>query len=99
LWVAARTDPPLAAAVIDIDRQFMAASERVYAELFPVDERADGPFDSRIGLHVLYALLDGLAASRSIDGYEPHPTEAVLTLFKEMLRRTLITPQPGNSAE
>ena len=82
LWVAARTDPALAAAVIDIDRQFMAASQQVYAELFPVDESADSPSDSRIGLHVVYALLDGLATSRSIDGYEPHPTEAVLSVLK-----------------
>ncbi|MCX5043523.1 TetR/AcrR family transcriptional regulator [Aldersonia sp. NBC_00410] len=95
LWVAARTDPALAAAVIEIDRQFMAASQRVYVELFPVDESAHSPSDHGIGLHVIYALLDGLATSRSIDGYEPHPTEAVLNLFKTMLRLTLAQSDTG----
>lgn len=97
LWIAARTDPDLAVAVVEIDKQFMAASQRLYTELFPADERAEGPLSTQIGLHIVYALLSGLAMSRSIDGYEPHPTQAVLDAFKQMLRLTLAATQPTSS--
>jgi AcrR family transcriptional regulator len=87
LWVAARTDPELAAVVVRIDEQSMADSQAIYAELFPADDQPR----VQIGLHVIYALFKGLAISRSIDGYEPHPTEAVIDAFKAMIRPILTT--------
>ncbi|MEV0063263.1 TetR/AcrR family transcriptional regulator [Nocardia sp. NPDC050718] len=95
LWVAARTDPELACAVVEIDRQFMRASERLYTELFPVDAGTDPAPDRAVGLHVVYALLTGLATARSIDGYEPMRADSVLAAFKTMIRATLgATAQP-----
>ncbi|WP_245401049.1 TetR/AcrR family transcriptional regulator [Nocardia albiluteola] len=93
LWVAARTDPDLTAPVIEIDRQFMLASERLYEQLFP-DTDSHGKLDSAVGLHLVYALLTGLATARSIDGYEPFRTAAVLDGFKSMIRAYLDTTTP-----
>lgn len=83
LWTAARTDPELAAAVVEVDRQSMAAVERVYRELFLAES------DSRttpVSMHLLFALFDGLALSRSIPGYEPYPTADILTAAKDIIR-------------
>lgn len=95
LWVAARTDPDLAPAVIETDRQFAQACERVYAELLGGNS-LDAPL-SRIGLQMAFVLMNGLAMSRSIDGYEPVATNDILDTFK-MLVRPLATgfanPQP-----
>jgi AcrR family transcriptional regulator len=86
LWTAARTDPGLADAVIRIDREFMAASEQIYVELLAVTGAVGGASDGLVGLHLIYALIGGLATSRAIPGYEPHPTEAVLDAFKQIIR-------------
>jgi AcrR family transcriptional regulator len=80
LWVAARTDPDLAVAVIAIDRQFMADSKQQFADMFAGD-----PVVPPIGLHLVFALMDGLALARLFDGYEPHPTDEVLETFKAMI--------------
>ena len=81
LWVAARTDPDLAAAIAGVDRQFMAASQRQYAELFGAD-----PAVPPVGLHLVFTLMNGLALARLCDGYEPHPAHEVLETFKAMVR-------------
>lgn len=81
LWVAARTDPDLAAAIAGVDRQFMAASERQYAEMFGED-----PAVPPVGLHLVFTLMNGLALARLCDGYEPHPAREVLEAFKAMVR-------------
>jgi AcrR family transcriptional regulator len=87
LWVAARTDPDLADAVVRLDRQSMADAEVIYADLFAADDQPG----IGIGLHVISALFRGLAISRSIDGYEPHPTTAVIDAFTAMIRPILST--------
>lgn len=93
LWVAARTDPDLTAPVIEIDRQFMVASERLYEQLFP-DTDTRGKLDSAVGLHLVYALLTGLATAQSIEGYAPFRTAEVLGAFKTMVRVYLDTTTP-----
>jgi len=80
LWVAARTDPELAVAVTAIDRQFMADSKQQFADMFARD-----PAVPPVGLHLVFALMDGLALARLFDGYEPHPTGEVLETFKAMI--------------
>jgi len=95
LWVAARSDPALAEAVISIDREFMAASQAIFRELF-ADEVAAEPELARVGLGLVYALLDGLALSRLIPGYEPLPATAVLTTFKTLVRNALPARDGGN---
>lgn len=102
LWVAARTDPDLAPAVIDTDREFVAACERVYAQLFPAGDFADTSINPGIGLQMVFVLMNGLAVARSIDGYEPVATGEVLDAFKTMVRPLLTTkydhPQPEGAS-
>jgi AcrR family transcriptional regulator len=95
LWVAARNDPALAEAVVRLDREFMAASEAIFRELF-ADEVAAEPDLARVGLGLVYALLDGLALSRLLPGYEPMPADDIITVFKTLVRTALPTPNGGN---
>lgn len=99
LWVAARTDPDLAAPMIEIDRQFMVASELLYAQLFPATDDAHNRLDKTVGLHLVYALLTGLATAQSIPGYEPFRTVEVLDAFKAMIRAYLATTTPPPVAD
>ncbi|MBO2454631.1 TetR/AcrR family transcriptional regulator [Actinomadura barringtoniae] len=80
LVVAARTDPDLAASFVEVDRRFMRSCQEMYAALFPPEEGYP-----QVGMHVVWALLDGLALSRTIDGYQWHPVEEVLDTFKAVL--------------
>lgn len=89
LWVAARTDADLAPAIVDTDRKFADACERVYAELLRAGGVADSASHSRIGLEMVFALMNGLAVSRSIDGYQPLGTDDVLKAFKTLIRPLL----------
>jgi AcrR family transcriptional regulator len=91
LWVAARTDPDLAPAVIDTDRKLAAACERVFAQLFSAVDFADTSVNPGIGLQMVFALMNGLALARSIDGYESLATGEVLDAFKTMVRPLLAT--------
>lgn len=93
LWVAARTDPDLAVAITEIDRQFIADSKQQFAEMF-----GDDPAVPPIGLHLVFALMDGLALARLLDGYESHPAEEVLETFKAMIRLATGTLRTAASA-
>ena len=88
LWMAARSDPALAEAVIRLDREFMATIEDVFRELF-ADEIAAAPEVGRSGLGLLYSLMSGLALARLIPGYEPVPAEGILSAFKALVRAAL----------
>lgn len=88
LWMAARSDPALAEAVIRLDREFLAASEDVFRELF-ADEIAAAPEIGQAGLGLLYSLMSGLALSRLIPGYEPVPAESILAAFKALVNAAL----------
>lgn len=93
LWVAARTDPELAPAVIETDRQFAEACERVYGELLGPAGPADVAAPQwRIGLQMAFVLMNGLAMSRSIDGYEPVATNDILETFKALARPLVADP-------
>jgi AcrR family transcriptional regulator len=88
LWMAARSDPALAGAVVRLDREFMTASEDVLRELF-ADEIAAAPELGRVGLGLLYPLMSGLALARLIPGYEQAPAQVTLTAFKTLVRTAL----------
>ena len=98
LWVAARTDPDLAAVVIDTDKRFAGACARVYAELFSAGDFADTSLNPGIGLQMLFALMNGLALGRSIDGYESLAVDEVLDAFKAIVR-PLLTTKPNEHAQ
>jgi AcrR family transcriptional regulator len=99
LWVAARTDPDLAPAVIETDRQFAQACDRVYAELLaPGEPDGIATSHSRVGPQMAFALMNGLAMSRSIDGYEPLAAKDILDAFKT-LARPLVTDHTDQQLE
>lgn len=96
LWVAARTDPDLAPAVIETDRQFAEACERVYDRLLgPAGPAGAATPPPRIGLQMAFVLMNGLAMSRSIDGYDPLATNEILDAFKTVAR-PLVSGVPGH---
>src|SRR3954470_24626349 len=57
LWVAARTDQELAAAIGPVDAQFMQTSQDVFREVFAA-ETADNADLPRIAVGLTYAVLD-----------------------------------------
>ncbi|MBS9533955.1 TetR/AcrR family transcriptional regulator [Mycobacterium sp. M1] len=91
LWAAARTDRELAAAVIETDRQFNEACNRVYTEMLAPESPA-APAGSRLGPQMVFALMNGLAMTRSIDGYEPLATADILAAFKALIRPLIDPP-------
>lgn len=90
LWVAARTDPMLAEAVVAVDREFLRTSRELFEGLFPRDEVGGGDDFSDLGLSVAYAVMDGLALGRIHEGHEPFPVEPVLELLKQLGRLAIV---------
>jgi AcrR family transcriptional regulator len=97
LWVAARSDPDLAKCAVEVDRRFMTASKQMYTELFSAQDGTPDETHPLVGLHLVYALLDGLAMSQLIAGYQPHPVDDVIDAFKAMVRITTDALQPAGS--
>jgi AcrR family transcriptional regulator len=94
LWVGARTDPELAAAVVDMDRRFSVASAGLYCELFPAESRASDsarPF----GQDFAFALMEGLALVRMVPHSHSRPAAEYLDALKSIARSaTPATQQP-----
>ena len=88
LWVAARTDPALAAEVVVLDDRFIESSEALFREFFPQmeipDEVAVLPF--------VFAVMDGIALQRLV----PHryDGQAALDTFKAVVRQLLAGTAP-----
>ena len=76
LWVAARTDPPLAAAVLRVSDAFRARASELLAELFPGDDA--GSYDAV--LDFVFTVMDG-AALRAL--VRP-PDDAAVDVLKRM---------------
>jgi hypothetical protein len=66
LWVAARTDPALATAVVAMDRRFDEESQAKFREVFP-GVASDSAF-ADIGRDFAFALMNGVA----LVGLIPH---------------------------
>jgi AcrR family transcriptional regulator len=60
LWVAARTDPQLADAVVAMDRRFDEESRRLFAEILPPG-RATDPVVETSGRDFAFAFMNGVA--------------------------------------
>jgi AcrR family transcriptional regulator len=84
LWVAARTDPELAATVIDIDRRFTVESRAMFLELFPPDDGSD-PVLADIGRDFAVALMTGVALQRLVPRGQ-RPAAEYLDALKQMFR-------------
>lgn len=98
LWIAARTDPELAGPLVTVDKEFARASEELHGELFPaaVAERGEA---ARVGMHLTFALLGGLAMTQMIDGYRPYDPASVLTAHRAMIRATLDAMRGDHTGE
>ena len=70
LWMAARSDETLRAAVVEMDRNFLEQSWLIYAEMFPEATAQDAEFQ-RLTLDFAFALMDG-AALRSLVPHDHH---------------------------
>jgi AcrR family transcriptional regulator len=97
LWVAARTDAELARAIADVDQQFVDTSQGIFRELF-AEESADNPDLPTVAIGLTYAVLDGLALSRLVPGYEPVPAADLLGVFK-LLISTALPTAPERTAQ
>ncbi len=98
LWIAARTDPELAGPLVTVDKEFARVSEELHSELFPaaVAERGEA---ARVGMHLTFALLSGLAMTQMIDGYRPHDAASVLAAHRTMIRATLAAARDVHTEE
>jgi AcrR family transcriptional regulator len=88
LWVAARTDPALAAEVVAVDERFLQSSEELFRELFPPSE-----FSDQVAvLPFVFAVMDGIALQRLV----PHSNDgqAALDTFKTVARLALAATTP-----
>jgi AcrR family transcriptional regulator len=84
LWVAARTDPELAATMIDIDRRFTDETRTMFLELFPPDDRGD-PALFDIGRDFAFAVMTGVALQRLVPRGQ-RPAGEYLDALKQMFR-------------
>jgi AcrR family transcriptional regulator len=65
LWIAARTDPELAAAVTEMDLRFTEESRAMFLQLFPPEDGGD-PLLYDIGRDFAFALMEGVALQRLV---------------------------------
>jgi AcrR family transcriptional regulator len=84
LWVAARTDPELAATVIAVERRFTAETRAIFTEMFPAEPGADAlVYD--IARDFAFALMSGVALQRLFPHGE-RPATDYLDALKRVFR-------------
>ena len=84
LWIAARTDPELAAAVVEMDERFTVESRAMFLDLF-ADEVAAEPTLFDIGRDFAFAVMEGVALQRLVPRGQ-RPASDYLDALKEMFR-------------
>ena len=90
LWVAARTDPELAAAVVAVDEEFIRTSEEIFLELFPPEEHPEMAL-LQGGLSFAFAVMDGAALQRLV----PHVHKGEpIEILKAVARLIVGPPAP-----
>jgi AcrR family transcriptional regulator len=96
LWLAARTDAELAAAVTAVDQQFSDASVGLFRELFPEESAAD-PELPVTAVATLFTFLNGLALSNLIPGCMPMSADELLAVFKSLIAVAMPADPEGTS--
>lgn len=87
LWVGARTDPQLAAAVRLIDEEFARNSWEIFRELFPPDEYPDAAF-LELGMRFALSVMDGVALrGLVIQPVDTGPIEVLKTVARQLVDR------------
>jgi AcrR family transcriptional regulator len=84
LWVAARTDPELAAAIVAVERRFTSETRTMFAELFPQQTSAD-PLLRDIGRDFAFAVMGGVALQRLFPHGE-RPASDYIDALKRVFR-------------
>ena len=87
LWIAARTDPELAATVVAMDERFTQESRELFLELFPNEAGGDGVLYD-IGRDFAFALMSGVAMQRLVPRGQ-RPATDYLDALKHMFRLLL----------
>ena len=86
LWVGARTDPELAAAVRAMEEEYERGSRAIFLELFPPDEYPRAFLE--LGMRFAISLLDGVALrGLVIRPPDPTPVELLKAIAHERLER------------
>lgn len=85
LWTAARTDPGLRAAVVEVDTRFSAGVAERLARVLP---QTGFDLRDRIARSLVFAVCNGLAMRRVIPVPHEAGADEVLGLFKEALQRS-----------
>jgi AcrR family transcriptional regulator len=95
LWMAARTDPELAAVVVSLDRRFRDEALAIYTEIFPAPTigAPDNPLPATYALELAFTLMDGMAFQRLVGGAHYLPAEDHLGVLK-FLAETFGPHQP-----
>jgi len=97
LWVAARTDPELRAAVTAVDRDFVGASEEVFREVF-AEETLTNPDLPRYAVATVFTFLTGMATSGLVAGADVLADEELLAIFKMLVKPALPSAPEGPSS-
>ena len=84
LWMAARTDPELAASVVAVERRFTAETQAMFTEMFPPGPEADELL-SGIARDFAFAVLTGVATQRLFPHGE-RPASDYLDAIKRVFR-------------
>jgi AcrR family transcriptional regulator len=84
LWVAARTDPELAATVVAVERRFTAETRTMFTEMFPAQPGADAQLYD-IARDFAFALVGGVAMQRLFPHGE-RPASDYLDALKHVFR-------------
>jgi AcrR family transcriptional regulator len=84
LWVAARTDPELAATVLAVERRFTAETRTMFTEMFPAVPGTDA-FLHDIARDFAFAVMDGVAFQRLFRPGE-RPASDYLDALKAVFR-------------
>ena len=87
LWIAARTDPDLAATVVAMDERFTQESRAMFLELFPNETSGDAVLYD-IGRDFAFALMSGVAMQRLVPRGQ-RPATDYLDALKHMFRLLL----------
>jgi AcrR family transcriptional regulator len=95
LWVAARTDPELAATVLEVERRFTAETRAMFAEMFPPGSGSPGPLDD-IARDFAFAVMTGVATQRLFPHGE-RPAADYLDALKAVFRLARVE-DPGGDA-
>jgi AcrR family transcriptional regulator len=91
LWVAARTDATLRAAVVEMERRFQVETQAIFVEMVAGDTAPDSGF-AQIGRAFAFALMDGVALWELVPTDLGVSPEAMIASLKVVARLAMPIP-------